>query len=221
MIRVSFNTLRVKIASMGHFYSIHPVNPQIRLIQQAVAIIRQGKVVVFPTDSGYAIGCRVNDADAVKKIRTLRQLDSSHHMTLMLPDLKEIGQYVRISTPFYRLIKTLVPGSYTFILPATKEIPKIMAQPKRREIGIRVPDNSIALSLLNYLEEPLVASTMTLPGAEEPLSEPASIADIVGSHVDLIIDGGSTVYRPTTVVNLCDDLPKVVRYGAGDPSIFE
>jgi tRNA threonylcarbamoyl adenosine modification protein (Sua5/YciO/YrdC/YwlC family) len=206
---------------MSYFYSIHPVNPQQRLLQKAVACIKTGGVVVFPTDSGYCIGCRVEDANAVKRIRAIRNLTSSHNMTLMLPDLSGLGHYVRIKTAYYRMIKTLLPGHYTFILPATREIPKLMAHPKRRHIGIRVPDNTIALSLLAALDAPLVTSTLILPGAEEPLSEAEAIEDILGKKVDLIIEGGELVYHPTTVIDLTEDDPKVVRRGAGQTALFE
>ena len=205
---------------MGQFFSIHPDNPQARLIRQAVLVIQQGGILVYPTDSGYALGCQLNNKEALERIRKLRNLDKNHNMTLVCRDLSELSTYAKVSNLTFRLLKSFTPGAYTFILNATNEVPKRMLHPKRRTLGLRIPDNAICLSLLECLEEPIMSTTLILPGAEAPLSEPAAIYDILGHQVDLIIDGGFCGDKPTTVIDLTSDNPIVVREGKGDPKPF-
>lgn len=206
---------------MTQFFSIHPDNPQARLLRQAVHIIKLGGLVVYPTDSGYALGCQLGDVAALKRIRALRQLDESHNMTLICHDLSVLGTYAQVSNSVFRLLKAFTPGPYTFILKATREVPRRMLHPRRRTLGLRVPDNLIASALLEILEEPLMSTTLSLPDANAPLAEPAAIRDILGKRVDLIIDGGSCSPDPTTMVDLTGEYPVILRYGKGDPTPFE
>ncbi len=206
---------------MSQFFAIHPDNPQSRLLRQAVKIIHDGGLIVYPTDSGYALGCRLGHKAALMRIRRLRQLDKDHNMTLVCRDLSELSVYARVSNPIFRLLKAFTPGAYTFILQATSEVPKRMLHPSRRTLGLRVPDNQIALSLLECLDEPIMSTTLILPEAKFPLCEPEAIKDILGSQVDLIIDGGHCGHEPTTVVDLTDVKPKILRRGKGDVSPFE
>jgi tRNA threonylcarbamoyl adenosine modification protein (Sua5/YciO/YrdC/YwlC family) len=206
---------------MSQFFHIHPENPQKRLIVQACDIIRKGGLVVYPTDSGYALGCHIGDKDAMDKIRRIRQLDSDHNFTLMCRDLSEISTYAKVNNSVFRAIKAHTPGAYTFILPATKEVPRRLQHAKRKTIGLRIPNNIIALALLDELNEPLMSSTMILPGEELPMTDPEDIMDHIGKWVDLIIDGGAGAAVPTTVVEFIDDMPEIVRVGLGDPSLFE
>ncbi len=206
---------------MSQFFSIHPDNPQSRLLRQATSIIKAGGIVVYPTDSGYALACQVGDSKAIKRIRALRDLDETHNLTLVCRDLSDLGTYAQVSNVVFRLLKALTPGPYTFILKATREVPRKMLHPKRRTLGLRVPDNAIALGLLEALEAPMISTTLILPGAEAPLAEPGAIRDILGPHVDLILDGGTCDQEPTTVVDLVGDEPVILRYGKGDPAPFE
>ena len=206
---------------MSHFFSIHPDNPQARLLRQAVQIIKNGGIIVYPTDSGYALGCQLGDLNAVKRIRKIRQLDESHNLTLMCRDLSDLGTYAKVDNNIFRLLKAFTPGSYTFVLKATREVPRKMLHPKRRTLGLRVPDNAIALALLEALEAPLISTTMILPDADAPLSEPDAIRDLLGPCVDLIIDGGNCGHQPTTVIDLTSDYPELIRRGKGDPAPFE
>ena len=205
---------------MSQFFSIHPDNPQQRLIQQSVAIIRAGGVVVYPTDSGYALGCHLGDKKALERIRRIRQLDEKHNFTLVCRDLSELGSYARVDNVAYRLIKGHTPGPYTFILKATAEVPRRLMHPKRRTIGLRVPDNAIALALLAELGEPLMSVTLMLPGDELPLTDPYEIRQLLQHQLDLVIDGGFCGLEPTTVVDLVEDIPVVLRQGQGDSSAF-
>ncbi len=205
---------------MGQFFSIHPDNPQARLIRDAVRVIQNGGIIVYPTDSGYALGCKLGNKDALDRIRQLRNLDKNHNMTLVCRDLSELSTYAKVSNVIFRLLKSFTPGAYTFILNATNEVPRRMLHPKRRTLGIRIPDNAICLSLLECLEEPLMSTTLILPEAESPLSEPGAIYDILGNQIDLMIDGGSCGHQPTTVVDLTGDYPVVLREGKGDPTPF-
>lgn len=200
---------------MGRIFAIHPDNPQARLLRQAAGMIEQGGVVVYPTDSGYALGCRLGDKNALERIRQLRQLDKKHNMTLVCRDLSQLSMYAKVSTPQYRLIRAFTPGAYTFILNATTEVPRLMLHPKRRTLGLRVPDSSIALALLECLDAPLMSTSMVLPGATTALAQPEAIHDVLGKQVDLIIDGGDCGYEPTTVVDLTSDYPKILREGKG------
>ncbi len=205
---------------MTQFFQIHPDNPQSRLLRQAVSIVEDGGIIVYPTDSGYALGCALGNKAALDRIRKLRQLDKNHNMTLVCRDLSELGQYAKVTNPIFRLLKAFTPGSYTFILNATSEVPRKMLHPKKKTLGLRVPENTIALSLLDALDEPLMSTTLILPGATAPLSEPDAIRDILGARIDLIIDGGNCYSEPTTVVDLTGEFPVVVREGKGDPTPF-
>ncbi|WP_457670422.1 L-threonylcarbamoyladenylate synthase [Thiolapillus sp.] len=206
---------------MAQFFQIHPENPQQRLVHQAVEILRGGGVIIYPTDSSYAIGCRVGDKAAMDRIRRIRRLDDRHNFTLVCRDLSEISLYTKLGNQQYRLIKGLTPGPYTFILKATKQVPKRLMHPKRKTIGIRIPDNRIALALLDELDEPILSSTLILPGEELPMMDPYDMKQTLESQVDLIIDGGYCGYDPTTVVVMEDDEPWVARHGKGDASLFE
>lgn len=201
---------------MSQIFAIHPDNPQARLLRQAVQIVRSGGLIVYPTDSGYALGCHLGDKKALERIRKLRDLDKNHNMTLVCRDLAEVGTFARVSNSAFRLLKSFTPGAYTFILPATREVPRRMLHPKRRTLGLRVPDHNIALMMLEYMEEPIMSTTLILPNATAPLSEPEAIKDILGTQVDLIIDGGHCGLEPTTVVDLTGDFPVVLREGKGD-----
>ncbi|WP_028387881.1 L-threonylcarbamoyladenylate synthase [Legionella fairfieldensis] len=205
---------------MSQFFAIHPDNPQARLLRQAAAIIEEGGLLVYPTDSGYALGCRLGNKAALERIRRLRHLDKHHNMTLVCRDLSQLGTYAKVSNAIFRLLKAFTPGSYTFILNATHEVPRLMLHPKRKTLGLRVPENNITLSLLDCLEAPLMSTTLILPGATAPLGEPEAIKDLLGNQIDLIIDGGSCGYQPTTVVDLTGDYPVIVREGKGDPAPF-
>lgn len=205
---------------MAQFFQIHPENPQARLITQAVDIIRQGGIVVYPTDSAYALGCHIGDKMALDRIRLMRKLDKHHNFTLMCRDLSEIATYARVDNQVFRLLKAHTPGPYTFILEATSEVPRRLMHPKRKTIGLRVPDNAIALALLAELDEPLMTSTLLLPGDEFPLTDPYDIRDLLEHQVELVIDGGFCGLEPTTVVDLTDTTAQLVRQGKGDFSVF-
>jgi len=206
---------------MSQFFHIHPDNPQKRLIVQACDIIRKGGLVVYPTDSGYALGCHIGDKGAMDKIRRLRQLDDDHNFTLVCRDLSEISTYAKVNNSVYRAIKANTPGAYTFVLPATKEVPRRLQHAKRKTIGLRIPENNIVLALLEELNEPLMSSTLILPNEDTPMTDPEEIMDQLGKQVDLIIDGGFGGAEPTTVIEFIDDMPEIIRIGLGDASPFE
>ncbi len=206
---------------MAQFFQIHPDNPQPRLIKQAVSIIQQGGLMIYPTDSSYALGCQMGNKGAMERIRRLRRLDDSHNFTLVCRDLSEISHYAKIDNQEYRLLKSLTPGPYTFIAKATKQVPRRLQHPKRKTIGIRVPDNEIVSAMLAELGEPIMSSTLILPGDEMPLTDPYEMRQTLDHEVDLIIDGGYCGFETTTVVVLIDDTPQVVRVGKGDISMFE
>lgn len=205
---------------MSQYFRIHPVNPQLHLIREAASIIRDGGVAVYPTDSAYALGCYIGDKAALTRIKRIRQLDEDHNFTLMCRDLSEIGTYARIDNTTFRVLKAFTPGPYTFIVPATREVPKRLSHPKRKTIGIRVPDNAIVQELLGHIDEPLMSTTLVLPNQELPLIEPEAIRDILGKQVDVIIDGGYCGLEQTSVIEFVDGKPKVRRYGKGDVSAF-
>lgn len=205
---------------MSQFYAMHPDNPQARLLRKAVNLIEEGGLIIYPTDSGYALGCSLGNKDALERIMRLRQLDKNHNMTLVCRDLSQIGTYAKVNNSVFRLLKSYTPGSYTFILNATHEVPRLMLHPKRKTLGLRIPDNVITLSLLDCLETPLMSTTLILPGAKAPLSEPEAIKDLLGSQIDLIIDGGNCGHEPTTVIDLTGDSPVILREGKGDPKPF-
>ena len=192
---------------MSQFFTIHPENPQLRLIRQAVEIVRAGGVIVYPTDSAYALGCQIGDKKALDRIRQIRQLDKHHNFTLMCRDLSELSAYAKVDNQVFRLLKTYTPGPYTFILDATAEVPRRLMHPKRKTIGLRVPGNPIALALLEELGEPLMSVTLIMPTDEYPLTDPYDIRDTLEHHVDLIVDGGYCGLEATTVVDLSGEVP--------------
>ncbi|WP_455222320.1 L-threonylcarbamoyladenylate synthase [Kaarinaea lacus] len=204
----------------ANLFSIHPDNPQQRLINQVVDVLRDGGVIVYPTDSAYALGCHIGDKNAMERIRRIRNLDSKHDFTLVCRDLSEISLYAKVGKSHYRLMKSLTPGPYTFILKATREVPRRLQNPKRRTIGLRVPDHPIASLILETLQEPVMSSTLILPGDELPMVDPEDMFDRLKHQVDLIIDGGFCGIEPTTVVDLVEDEPVVIRQGKGDISQF-
>jgi tRNA threonylcarbamoyl adenosine modification protein (Sua5/YciO/YrdC/YwlC family) len=201
---------------MSQFFAIHPDNPNPRLIRQAAEVLRSGGVVVYPTDSCYALGCHLDDKQAVTRIRQIRKLDEHHNMTLMCRDLSEISRYARVDNPKFRVLKNNTPGSYTFILEATKEVPKRLQHPKRSTIGIRIPDHPVALALLEELGEPMSSCTLILPEEEGPLNDAEHIRDVLEKRVDLVIDGGAVSMDFTTVIDLTGDVPVLRRRGKGD-----
>ena len=205
---------------MSQFFTIYPNNINLRLIRQAVAILRDGGLVVYPTDSCYALGCHLDDKDAVARIRQIRQLDEQHHLTLMCRDLSEISNYARVDNAKFRLLKANTPGSYTFILEATKEVPKRLQHPKRSTIGIRVPDHPVALALLEELGEPMSSSTLILPDQAWPLNDAELIRELLEKRVDAVIDGGAAGTDFTTVIDLTGDAPVLLRQGMGDAAPF-
>jgi tRNA threonylcarbamoyl adenosine modification protein (Sua5/YciO/YrdC/YwlC family) len=205
---------------MAQFFSIHPDSPQSRLVRQAVEIFRNGGVVAYPTDSSYALGCVLGDKGAQERIRAIRSVDESHHFTLVCRNLAEIAVYAKVDNSQFRLIKANTPGSYTFILQASREVPRRLQHPKRSTIGLRVPDHAVTLALLEELNEPLLSMTLLLPGDETPLSEAWEIRDRLEKQVDLVIDAGACDVLPTTVIDLTGEAPKLVRLGKGDPARF-
>jgi len=204
---------------MSQFFYIHPENPQPRLINQAVEIIRKGGVIIYPTDSGYALGCMIGDKHAMDRIVAIRKLPEGHNFTLVCSDLSELSTYAMVDNQAYRLMKNNVPNPYTFILPATKDVPRRL-QTKRKTIGIRVPDNAIALALIAALGEPLLSCSLMLPGKEMTQSDPEEIRAILERQVDLIIHGGYLGVEPTTVIDLTGDSPEILREGSGDTTPF-
>lgn len=205
---------------MSQFIEIHPQNPQPRLIRQAVEIIQSGGVIAYPTDSSYALGCRIGEKSAVERIRRIRQLDDKHNFTLVCCDLSELGIYAKVDTSAFRLLKAYTPGPYTFILNATREVPRMLLHPKRRTIGVRVPQHPITLALLEALGEPLMSVSLILPGDDEALGDAWEIRERLEHFVDLVIEGGPGGLQPSTVISLADDEPEVIRVGAGDATPF-
>jgi tRNA threonylcarbamoyl adenosine modification protein (Sua5/YciO/YrdC/YwlC family) len=206
---------------MAQFLEIHPSDPQPRLIGRAAEALRAGGVIVYPTDSSYALGCRIGEKPALDRIRLIRRVGDKHNFTLVCRDLSEIATYARVDNQAYRLLKSLTPGPYTFIFEATKQVPRRLLHPKRRAIGIRVPDAPISRALLTELDEPILSTTLIMPGDELPLNDTYEIRETIGHCVDLIIDGGSCGTETTTVVDLTRDPPEVIRRGKGDTSLFD
>lgn len=206
---------------MAQYFQIHSQNPQSRLIKRAVAILRAGGVVVYPTDSSYAIGCHIGDKTAMERIRRVRGIDDRHNFTLVCRDLSEVALYARLSNTDYRILRAHTPGPYTFILPATREVPRRLQNPKRKTIGLRVPEHAIAQALLAELREPIMSSTLILPGEELPLNDPEVIRERLEHQVDLVIDGGNCGLEPTSVLVLDDGVSHIARRGRGDVSAFE
>ncbi|TXI20783.1 MAG: threonylcarbamoyl-AMP synthase [Nitrosomonas sp.] len=205
---------------MAQFFSIHTDTPHLRLIKQAVTIVRNGGVIVYPTDSCYALGCHLGDKAAMARIRTIRQVDDRHHFTLVCRNLAEISTYAKVDNSQYRLLKATTPGSYTFILQATREVPRRMQHPKRNTIGLRIPDHPVVLALLEELDEPLLSSTLLLPGDEYPLNDAEAIRERLEHQVELVMDAGSCGIEMTTVIDLTADTPELIRLGKGSIEPF-
>lgn len=200
---------------MSQYLTIHPSNPQERLIKQAVKVIQEGGLVVYPTDSCYALGCHLGDKDAIERMRRLRQVDAKHNFTLMCRDLSELGTYSQVDNSMFRLLRSYTPGAFTFILKATREVPRRLQTPKRKTIGLRIPENPITLALLEQLNQPLMSTTLILPDDPLPMTEADEIRARLGKQVDLIIDGGSCGVEPTTVIDMVDGRYEILRQGKG------
>lgn len=205
---------------MSQFFQIHPEIPQLRLIKQAAQIIGSGGIVALPTDSCYALVCQLDDRNAVERLRRIRAVDDKHHLTLLCRDLGEIALYARVDNRQYRLLKSATPGPYTFILEATKEVPRRLSHPSRRTIGLRVPENRVAHALLEELGQPLLSTTLILPEQENPLSDPDEIRERLARQIELVIDGGACSLEPTTVIDLTGAEPVLLRQGRGDAGLF-
>jgi len=206
---------------MARYFDIHPANPQRRAISQVADIVRQGGVIAYPTDSCFALGCQLGNKDGIERIRAIRQLDDRHHLTLVCQDFAQLGQFVQVPNRVFRAIKAATPGSYTFILPATKEVPRRLQHPGKKTIGVRIPDHLVTQALLAELGEPLVSSTLLLPGQDDPMTQGWEINEQLGDALDAVIDSGDCGTEPTTVIDFSQDEPEIVRRGAGDPSEFE
>jgi tRNA threonylcarbamoyl adenosine modification protein (Sua5/YciO/YrdC/YwlC family) len=202
---------------MAQHFLVHPTHPQPRLIRQAAAILRDGGVIAYPTDSSYALGCHVGDSDAAKRMRAIRGLGDAHFLTLVCRDLADAGHYARLANWQFKIVRQGIPGAFTFLLPATREVPRRLQHPKRSTVGVRVPDHAVVQALLAELGEPILSSTLILPGAVEPLNDAEAIRDALGRVLDLIIDAGACAAAPTTVVDLAVDPAVIVRLGAGEP----
>jgi len=206
---------------MAEFLQVHPDNPESRVLKRVADVLLQGGVIVYPTDSTYALGCHIGDKSALERIRRIRQLDSRHNFTLVCSDLSSLASYAKVHNSVYRILKAYTPGPYTFILKATAEVPRRLMHPKRKTIGLRVPENRIVQSLLTILDEPIMSTSLILPGEEEQLFDPYEIRLKIGNLVDLIIDGGACGLEPTTMVDLVEGVPEVKRVGKGDPHPFQ
>jgi len=206
---------------MARYFDVHPQNPQPRAIAQVTDLLRRDALIAYPTDSSYALGCRIDSPDGAERIRRIRQLDDKHHFTLVCADFSQLGTLVQLSNAAFRAIKAATPGPYTFILPATSEVPRRLAHPKKKTVGARIPDNMVVRALLAELGEPLLSSTLLLPDAEEPMTDGWQIKEALDHVVDAVVDAGDCGKEPTTVVDWSAGYPEVVRVGAGDPSRFE
>lgn len=206
---------------MARYFDVHPENPQPRSLSQAAEVVTRGGLLAYPTDSGYALGCQLGNRDGLDRIRVLRQLDDRHHFTLVCSEFAQLGQYVQMDNDVFRAVKAATPGAYTFILKATREAPKVMLHPKKKTVGVRVPRHTTTLELLKVLGEPLMSSTLILPGHTEPMTEGWLVNEELGGQVDAVLDSGDCGLEPTTIIDLSEDEPVVVRVGAGDPSPFE
>ncbi|MDO8909105.1 MAG: L-threonylcarbamoyladenylate synthase [Pseudohongiella sp.] len=206
---------------MSQTLEVHPRNPEPRLIRQAVECLLKGGVIVYPTDSTYALACHMGDKDALERIRRIRQLSDKHNLTLMCADLSAISTYAKVSNTAYRLLKAYTPGPYTFILDATAEVPRRLMHPKRKTIGLRIPDHPVSQAILAELGEPVMSTSLILPGHDQPLSEIYEIEELLGRQVDLIIESGACGIEPSTVIDLVSGVPEVLRVGLGDPSPFQ
>jgi len=205
---------------MARYVDVHPQNPQPRAISQMVQLLRDGGLIAYPTDSGYALGAQIGNADGAERIRRIRHLGDKHHFTLVCADFAQLGQFVHLDNAVFRAVKAATPGPYTFILPATAEVPKRLAHPKKRTVGVRIPDHRTARALVEELGEPILSSTLLMPGAEEPMTDGWQIKEELDHLVDAVIDAGETGTEPTTVVDLSSGAAEIVREGAGDPSRF-
>ena len=206
---------------MARFLDVHPDNPQQRLVDQIVTALRDDQLIAYPTDSGYALGCQLGNRDGRDRILRIRGLDERHHFTLMCRDFAQLGQFVQVNNSAFRAIKAATPGPYTFILPATGEVPRRLMHPKKRTVGVRIPDHVFDQALLETLGEPLLTSTLILPGEEEPRSQGWEIKEELDHQVDIVVEAGETLAEPTTVIDWSEGYPEVLRVGAGDPSRFE
>jgi tRNA threonylcarbamoyl adenosine modification protein (Sua5/YciO/YrdC/YwlC family) len=206
---------------MAKYFDVHPENPQRRAIDQVVGLVREGGLIAYPTDSCFALGCQLGNKDGIDRIRAIRRLDDRHHFTLVCRDFAQLGQFVHVNNAVFRAIKASTPGSYTFILPATKEVPRRLLHPKKKTVGVRIPDHVVAQALLAELGEPMLSSTLLLPDHAEPLTAGWQIKEELDHVLDAVIDSGDCGTEPTTVVDFSEDEPEIVRRGAGDPSRFE
>lgn len=206
---------------MARYFDVHPQNPQPRSIGQVVNLLRDGGVVAYPTDSSYALGCRIGSPDGAERIRRIRGLDERHHFTLVCAEFAQLGQLVQLSNAAFRAVKAATPGPYTFILPATREVPRRLAHPKKKTVGVRIPDHPVVRALLRELGEPLLSTTLILPGHEEPMTDGWQIKEELDHVVDAVVDAGDCGKQPSTVVDWSSGAPEVVRVGAGDPTRFE
>ena len=205
---------------MRKLFAIHPDNPQSRLLRHAATVLEDGGIIAYPTDSGYALGCRLGNKSAVERIRSLRNLNKTHNMTLVCRDLSQLSMYAHVSNPIFRLLKAFTPGAYTFILKATTDVPRLMLHAKKKTLGLRVPAHTVTRMLLECMDTPMMSTSLILPGAESSLAEPLAIRDLLGDQIDLILDVGHCSHEPTTVVDLTGDFPVVLRHGKGDPQPF-
>lgn len=206
---------------MAKYFDVHPQDPQPRAISQVVSILRDGGLIAYPTDSCFALGCQLGNADALDRMRTIRQLDSRHHFTLVCHDFAQLGQFVHLSNVVFRAIKASTPGSYTFILEATKEVPRRLLHPRKKTVGVRIPDHQVARALVAELGEPIVSTTLLLPDHSDPMTQGWEIKEALDHALDAVIDSGECGIEPTTVIDFSDDEPVILRPGAGDPSRFE
>jgi tRNA threonylcarbamoyl adenosine modification protein (Sua5/YciO/YrdC/YwlC family) len=210
-----------RITGMARYFDVHPVDPQRRVIGQVVEILRAGGLIAYPTDSCFALGCRLGDRAGIDRIREIRQLDPKHHFTLVCRDFAQLGQFVHVGNAVFRSIKAATPGRYTFILPATKDVPRRLSHPKRKTVGVRIPQHAVTQAILTELGEPLLSSTLLLPDQDEPMTQGWEIKERLDHAVDAVIDSGDCGTEPTTVADFTAPEPEIVRRGAGDPSPFE
>jgi tRNA threonylcarbamoyl adenosine modification protein (Sua5/YciO/YrdC/YwlC family) len=206
---------------MARYFDVHPDNPQPRVIRQIVDVVREGGLIAYPTDSCFAFGCQLGNRDGIDRIREIRRLDDRHHFTLVCRDFAQLGQFVHVSNSVFRLVKAATPGSYTFILPATRDVPRRLMHPRKRTVGVRVPRHTVVQAILAELGEPLISSTLLLPGLDEPLTQGWEIKERLDHVLDAVVDAGDCGTEPTTVVDLSGPEPEILRRGAGDPARFE
>jgi len=206
---------------MARYFDVHPATPQQRMIVQVANIVREGGVIAYPTDSCYALGCSLGNREGMARIRSIRHLDDRHHLTLVCQDFAQLGQFAYVGNRVFRAIKAATPGSYTFILPATKEVPRMLQHPGKKTVGVRIPGHVVTRALVAELGEPLVSTTLLMPGEDEPMTQGWEIAERIGQDVDAVVDSGDCGTEPTTVIDFSQDEPEILRHGAGDPFAFE